>query len=171
MAQNITIPPASSQTLIPSNLEFQFTASQSCTLCFGTPSTAGTFSQIAGKTIQCSAGQVYGPYPIPSNTGDQIPYNTSAPSSICNPLGLGDTGHVIVVGSGAKKRSKKKAKKATAKKKSAAKKAASKTAPRRKPAPGKKAAKKATKTSASKTAKKAAKKKSTKKKSAKKSRR
>jgi hypothetical protein len=168
MAQNITIPPASNQTLIPSNLEFQFTASQSCTLCFGTPSRAGTFSQIAGKTMQCSAGQVYGPYPIPANTGDQIPYNTSAPSSICNPLGLGDTGRVIVVGSGAKKRSKKKAKKAPAKKKSAAKKAPSKTAPRRKPA---KKAGKTTKKSPSKTAKKAAKKKSTKKKSAKKSRR
>jgi hypothetical protein len=169
MAQNIPIPPASNQTLIPSNAEFQFTVSKGCTVCFATPSTAGTFPGIAGKTFQCAAGQVLGPYPIPSNTGDSIQYNTSDPNSICNPLGLGDTGHVIIVGSGmGKKRSKKKAKKAPAKRKSAAKKAVSKTAARRKPA--KKAAKKATKKAAKKTSKKSAQK-AAKKKPAKKSRR
>ncbi len=168
MAQNITIPPASNQTLLPSNSEFQFTVTQSCTVCFSAASTPGTFPGIAGKTFQCAAGQLLGPYPIPSVTGANVQFNTSAPNSICNPQGLGDTGHVIVVGSGIKKRSKKKPKKAPAKKKSAAKKASSRTAARRKPA--KKAAKKATKKATKKTSKKSAKK-SAKKKAAKKSRR
>jgi|SRR5215471_9908146 len=143
MAQNINVPPASDQTLLPSNSEFQITATQACTVCFSAASTPGTFPGIAGKTFQCYAGQILGPYPIPSITGANVHFNTSAPNSICNPQGLGDAGHVIVVGSGVKKRSKKKAKKSPAKKKSASKKASSKTAARRKPA--KKAAKKTTK--------------------------
>ena len=170
MAQNITIPPASNQTLLPSNAEFQFTVTQNCTVCFSAASTPGTFPGIAGRTFQCAAGQLLGPYPIPSITGADVHFNTSAPNSICNPQGLSDTGRVIVVGTGVvpKKRSKKKAKKAPAKKKSAAKKAPSKTAARRKPA--KKAAQKATKKAGKKASRKVAKK-AAKKKSAKKSRR
>jgi hypothetical protein len=171
MSQNISIPAAGDQTLLPSNVEFQFTATQNCTLCFSAASTPGTFPGIAGKTFQCVSGQILGPYPIPANAGDNVHFNTSAPNSICNPMGLADTGHVIIVGSGAigKKRSKKKAKKAPAKKKAVAKKVSSKTVARRKPA--KKAAKKATRKAPTKKAPKKAAKKAAKKKSAKKSRR
>lgn len=169
MAQNITIPPASNQTLLPSNAEFQLTANQACTVCFSAASTPGTFPGIAGQTFQCGPGQVLGPYPIPSTTGAHVYFNTSAPNSVCNPNSLGDTGHVIVVGSGMNpKRSKKKAKKAPAKKKVVARKGGSK--PAAKPKPAKKAAKKATKKAPKKSAKKAAKKKPAKK-AAKKSRR
>jgi hypothetical protein len=161
MAQNITIPPASNTTLLPSNSEFQITATQSCTVCFSAASTPGTFPGIAGRTLQCAPGQLLGPYPIPSVTGANVSFNTSAPNSICNPQGLGATGHVIVVGSGVKKRAKKKAKKAPAKKKSAAKKASSKSTARRRPA--KKATKKAAKKAPKKSAKKSGKKKSAKK--------
>src|SRR5690242_4590247 len=140
MAQNINIPSSSNQTLIPSNAEFQITATQACTACFSAASTPGTFPGIAGKTFQCVIGTILGPYPIPGITGAYVYFNTSAPNSVCIPNSPSDTGHVIVVGSGVKKRSKKKAKKSPAKKKTAAKKASSKTAARRKPA--KKAAKK-----------------------------
>src|SRR5215813_13638083 len=151
MAQNISIPPASTQTLLPSNAEFQLTATQSCTVCFSVASTPGAFGAIAGKTFQCAMGQVLGPYPIPGTTGASVHFNTSAPNSVCNPQGPSDTGHVIVVGTG-RKRPKKKSKKSPAKKKSAAKKASSKTASRRKPA--KKAAKKPPKKIVKKSAKK-----------------
>jgi hypothetical protein len=167
MPQTITVPPASDQTLRPSNSTFEFVVTQACNVCFAEPSVANTFQQLAGQTFQWSpAGSPYGPYPIPSVTNASIEYNTSPQGTICKPTGIILTGHVIVVGTGivGKKPTKKKAKKAPAKKKAppkkkaATKKGGSKSAAKRKPA--KKAAKKAVRKPAKKSAKKAAKKKS-----------
>lgn len=156
MAQTIVLPSASAQTIIkPPGGTYQFQPNQDLTVCFGTASRPGSFSPIEGNTYQWQAGQTYGPYGIPPNVNDSLPYNTTAPNTPCSPSGVAAAIHVIVVGAGITIR-KSVTKKAPAKKKSVAKKTAGKTrksstAKKAAPKKAKKAAKKAVKKSAGKS--------------------
>ena len=129
MTQIILLPSAASETTIkPAGGSYGFQVNQNCTVCFGTASPPGSFPPIEGNTYQWKTGITYGPYTIP-NVDDSLPYNTAAPNSPCNPGGIQDIGHVIIVGAGVtgRTRARKKGKKSPAKKKSAGKKAGAKS--------------------------------------------
>jgi hypothetical protein len=173
MAQQIKIPPAVDVTLLPSNVQFYFTLTSPCQVCFGPSNPPSAFPQLSNQTFP-NWGAQSPLFNIPPSAVPE-PYITYSTSGLNTPCLLTDPTQAVKtihVGQNfTKPRPGKKGKK-PAKKKAAVKKAAAKPAKKKKPA--RKAAKKAAKKLVKKSAKKAGKspaRKAAKKKSAKKSRR
>lgn len=167
MAQEINIPPAGDVTLEPSNGDFYFNLSESCTVCFGPSNPADAFPDLSNQTFSHWGAQ--SPlFPIPPSAAPEpyIDYNVSTGGSPCTVSAIGGAVKTIHVGSNLSKQTAGKGSaKSTKKSRASAKKSAAK---KPKKAASRKAAKSARKTSAKKPAKKAAPKKKSAKKAAKK---
>lgn len=134
----VQIPPpnANPQTISPAGGQFSINVTQTCSVQFGSPTVPNTFPDLAGKSFPSWSVGSKGPYGIPPDVNDELPYSYTlgtAGGGVAAPM----TGHVIIVGTnitGGNVARKKKGKKAPAKKKAAVKKGASKPAAKRKPA-------------------------------------